>query len=203
MELSGNPFSSANEAYVFVILILLWILSEAVGATIIPRMRRRGSKVARRNRGSNWLSFTLVYVDWVAVFMASVGFAGNGIALLPSWAYYIGIILMLGGIALRQWAIAVLGRYFSGVIGVQEEQKVVDTGPYHLVRHPSYTGAFLIQLGIGLALGSLGAVLVIAVIFGLTYGYRMFVEESVLISELGGRYTEYMKRTKRIIPFLV
>jgi protein-S-isoprenylcysteine O-methyltransferase Ste14 len=203
MELSGNPFPSANEAYVFVIVILLWILSEAVGATIIPRMRRRGSKVARRNPRSNWLSFTLVYVDWVAVFGASMGFAGNGIALLPSWAYYAGIMLMLGGIALRQWAIAVLGRYFSGVIGVQEEQKVVDTGPYRLVRHPSYTGAFLIQLGIGLALGSLGAVLVIAVTFGLTYGYRMFVEEGVLISELSGRYTEYMKRTKRIIPFLI
>jgi hypothetical protein len=46
--------------------------------------------------------------------------------LLPDWIYYVGIFVMVAGIAFRQWAIAVLGRYFSDVIGVQAEQKVVE-----------------------------------------------------------------------------
>jgi protein-S-isoprenylcysteine O-methyltransferase Ste14 len=110
---------------------------------------------------------------------------------------------MFGGIVFRQWAIAVLGRYFSGMIGVQKEQKVVDTGPYHLIRHPSYTGALIFYVGMGLAVQSWAAVLVAVIVFGAVYGYRIFVEEKVLINELGNNYVDYKKRTKRIIPFLV
>jgi protein-S-isoprenylcysteine O-methyltransferase Ste14 len=45
------------------------------------------------------------------------------------------------------------------------------------------------------------ATLVSIAIFGIAYGYRIFVEEKVLISELGDSYVEYMKRTKRVIPY--
>ena len=104
---------------------------------------------------------------------------------------------------MRQWAVAVLGRYFSNVIGIQENQKVVQSGPYRLVRHPSYTGILLIQIGIALALQSLVAIFAALAIFGLAYGHRMLNEEKFLIKELGSDYTQYMNRTKRIIPFLV
>ena len=110
---------------------------------------------------------------------------------------------MLAGIAVRQWSIAVLGRFFFGVIGVQEVQKVVESGPYRLVRHPSYSGPLLIMVGIGLVFQSWGAALVIIPIFAVCYGYRMYVEERVLMANLGNSYTEYMKRTKRVIPFLL
>jgi len=197
--MTADIFPSTYAALLFAAVIILWALTELIGGTIIPWLRRRGTKVQRRNRGSN----TLVILGWVAMFGFSASFAGSEIALLPSWVYYVGIALMLLGIAVRQWAIAVLGRYFSGVIGVQKEQKVVETGPYRLVRHPSYTGALLILVGIGLAVQSWGAALVAVIIFGLVYGYRMLAEEKVLTSELGNSYVEYMERTKRILPFLL
>jgi len=50
---------------------------------------------------------------------------------------------------------------------------------------------------------SSGALLVLLAVFGVSYGYRMRVEERVLQSELGQDYAEYMKRTKRLIPFLI
>lgn len=162
-------------------------------------MRRRGATVQRRTAGLN----TLLYVSWVAVFGVSIPFAANGIALLPDWVYYVGIGFMLAGIAFRQWAIAVLGRYFSGVIGVQKEQKVVESGPYRLIRHPSYTGVLIFLVGMGLAVQSWAVVLIDVVIFGIFYGYRMFVEERVLVRELGQSYVEYMERTKRVIPYIV
>jgi protein-S-isoprenylcysteine O-methyltransferase Ste14 len=109
---------------------------------------------------------------------------------------------MLVGTAFRQWAIAVLGRYFSGVIGVQKEQKVVESGPYRLIRHPSYTGVLIFVVGMGLAAQSWAAVFVEIAIFGVVYGYRIFVEEKVLVNELGNSYVEYMKKTKRVIPYI-
>src|SRR5439155_1495496 len=58
-------------------------------------------------------------------------------------------------------------------------------------------------IGLALAVQSSGALLVLFAVFGVSYGYRMRVEERVLLSELGPDYAEYMKRTKRLIPFLI
>ncbi len=195
----GSVFPSSAAAIGFGITILIWFLSEIVGGRILPALRRGGSKVERRNVGSN----TLLWICWIIIFAVSFGFAGKSIALLPSWTYYIGIVAMISGIVLRQWSIAVLGRYFSTVIGIQKNQTVVDRGPYRFVRHPSYTGVLLIVVGLGLAVQSWGAVVVAVVLFGVAYGHRMLLEEKVLISALGDSYLQYMKRTKRIIPFAV
>lgn len=191
-------FTSSYASAGFVITVICFFLAEVIGGKIIPWTRRRGAKVQRRAVGLN----TMVYVSWIIVFGVSMGFAGNSIAFLPNWIYYVGIVVMLAGTAFRQWAIAVLGRYFSGVIGVQKEQKVVESGPYRLIRHPSYTGVLIFLVGMGLAVQSWAVVLANVIIFGVVYGYRMFVEERVLVRELGADYTEYMKRTKRVIPYI-
>ena len=186
----------------FVIVLVCFFVSESIGA-MISRIRRGGAKVQSARSLRNVASNITVYFAWMAALAFSLVFAKTGIALLPDWVYYVGIAVMLAGIAFRQWAIAVLGRYFSGVIGVQKEQKVVESGPYRLIRHPSYTGALIFYAGMGLAVQSWAAALINIAIFGLVYGYRIFLEEKVLISELGNSYVEYMKRTKRIIPKIV
>lgn len=80
---------------------------------------------------------------------------------------------------------------------------MVQNGPYRLIRHPSYTDILLIQIGIALVFQSWAAVIVACLSFGLVYGYRMISEEKFLPKELGDSYTEYMRRTKRITPFLI
>jgi protein-S-isoprenylcysteine O-methyltransferase Ste14 len=191
------PTELANLLYN--IVVVLWVLSEIVGGRIVPALRRRGTKIERRDRGSALLIIGGVFLSIAIAFL----FASNGIAMLPGWVSYVGIALMVAGIIVRQWAIAVLGRYFSPVVGIQEGQKVVKTGPYRLVRHPSYTGALLIIVGVGLALQSWGAVLVLLLVFGITFGYRIRMEEKVLVSELGDEYVQYKKTTKRIIPYII
>ena len=110
---------------------------------------------------------------------------------------------MILGIVIRQWSIAVLGRFFSGTVGTQKGQKVVKNGPYKLVRHPSYTGLLLTLLGIGLALQSWGSVIVMILGFVCTFGYRIRVEEKLLVSQLGDEYIQYMKKIKRLIPYIL
>ncbi|MGA2934062.1 MAG: isoprenylcysteine carboxylmethyltransferase family protein [Methanomicrobiales archaeon] len=192
-------FLSASAELFYDLVASLWILSEVVGGGIIPHLRRRGTKIERRDKGSQFLIIGCILLS-IAI---SFTFAASGIALLPGFISYTGSALMLAGIAVRQWSIAVLGSFFSPTVGIQKGQKVVNRGPYRLVRHPSYTGALLIIVGVGLALRSWGAVLVILFITGLAYSYRIQMEEKVLISELGDEYVQYTKVTKKLIPYIL
>jgi len=198
----SSIFTSDDAAIGFVVVLICFFASESIG-TMISRIRRGGARVERTRSLGNVVSNIMVFFAWMTVLVFSVVIAKAGLGLLPGWVYCVGIAVMLGGIALRQWAIAVLGGYFSSVIGVQKEQKVVESGPYRLIRHPSYTGALIFYVGMGLAVQSWAAVLIGIAIFSLVYGYRILLEEKALISQLGNNYVEYMKRTKRVIPYMI
>jgi protein-S-isoprenylcysteine O-methyltransferase Ste14 len=186
-------------AAIFLLVYFLMLLTEIIGGVVIPKKRRHGTEIKKKEKGSG----RLLSVSVVVSFIAAYSLALSGIALLPSWVFYLGIVIIIIGILLRQWSIAVLGRFFSGEVGIQEGQKVVDRGPYRLVRHPSYTGVLLILVGVGLAFQSWAAVLVTLLMFSLAYGYRMHAEEKVLTLELGEEYVEYSKRTKKLIPYIL
>jgi len=192
-------FASGLGLVLFDATYFVWIASELFGAVLIPRLRGRGATKVRRDRGSMAL---ILFTVWISLTVA-LYFGYGGIGALPDWVFYPGIFLMLLGVVIRQWAIAVLGRFFSFHVRVVEDHRVVDKGPYRLVRHPSYTGVLITFIGLSLAVQSLGALLVLLAVFIVSYGYRMKVEEKTLLTELGDNYVDYMKRTKRIIPYLV
>jgi protein-S-isoprenylcysteine O-methyltransferase Ste14 len=192
-------FPTTTAASIFFVVYALWLFSELVIGGIIPRSRRRGAPIIYEDKSSRQLITLSTFLSLTIAFL----FASSGIASLPSGAFYLGIGLMIAGILLRQWSIAVLGRYFSRTVGVQEGQAVVDRGPYRLVRHPAYTGSLLTIVGLGFVLQSWGAVLVLIAFFGVAFGYRIHVEEEVLKSKLGDEYVAYAKRTKRLIPYVL
>lgn len=193
------PGLNSFESTLFLLAIILWIVSEYVGANIIPYFRRHGAKVNKEDR---WSRLLLSLTMYISVFVAFY-FAFSNIALMPSWTFYPGIFLMILGIIILQWSIAVLGSFFSLNVGTQKGQKVVKNGPYQLVRHPSYTGILLTMIGIGLALQSGVSVIVIILGFSFGLGYRIHVEEKLLVEKLGDEYIEYMNETKRLIPFIL
>ncbi len=192
-------FPSSTAGILFSIVFFLWPVSEIIGGGIIPLIRRGRVRTQRRDRGS----VLLILISIITSLIVAFSFASAGVAMLPSWVFYPGIALMLAGIMFRQWSIFVLGRFFSPAVRIQREHTVVDTGPYRYVRHPSYTGALMIFIGLGLALQSWGAVVVLVLLFAIAYGYRMYVEEQSLISQLGDAYVEYKHRTKRLIPYVI
>jgi protein-S-isoprenylcysteine O-methyltransferase Ste14 len=199
MSTLSNYFITNNEAVIFQIVLTLWLLSEIVGTVIIPRIRRGGNVIKRRDRFSGLYIFFTVFLAIIISFY----FAGASITMLPDWVFSLGIFLIILGIIIRQWSMIILGKYFSAVIGTQEGQKVIEKGPYKHIRHPSYTGALIIFIGLGLSLQSLAAVLMLILLFIVAYGYRIHVEEKTLITELGEPYIEYKKRTKKLIPYIV
>lgn len=192
------PSLKSFESTVFLLAIILWILSEYVGAAIIPNLRRHGTKIRKQDRGSRLLLSLSTYISVIVAFY----FSFHNIGLLLTWTFYPGIFLMILGIFIRQWSIRELGVFFSVQVGIQKGQKVVKKGPYKLIRHPSYTGLLLTLIGIGLALQSLVAVIIMILVFSITFGYRIHIEEKLLISELNGEYVTYMAETKRLIPYI-
>ena len=192
-------FASGLGLVLFDFTIFVWIASEIFGAALVPRLRRRGATRVKRDRGSRALITVAILVSMFIAFYFGYG----GVGALPDRIFCVGIFLMFLGILVRQYAIWILGRFFSLTVQISEDHKVVEKGPYRLVRHPSYTGIMITFAGLGLAVQSFGALLVLLLFFGISFGYRMYVEERILLSGLGQDYASYMKRTKRLIPFLI
>jgi protein-S-isoprenylcysteine O-methyltransferase Ste14 len=116
--------------------------------------------------------------------------------------FFTGVGLMLAGMGLRYWAVITLGASFRTTVETEKGQKVIRTGPYRLIRHPSYAGWLLMCLGYGLALQNWLSLLVMGFIPLETLLHRIAVEEKVLAASLGNEYVEYQQHTKRLIPWV-
>lgn len=176
--------------------ILVWVLAELV---LQLNQIRKGSPARARERLSVVVFALLVYAGWLLAVTARRQLPQFAI---PHEAVAMSVGLVLGwcGIAFRLWAILSLGRFFRGVVQIQEGHRVVQSGPYRLLRHPSYTGGLLAVLGLSLAFGN--AVSAVALFAGVLVGllYRIRVEERMLYAELGDDYAAYAARTRRLVP---
>jgi len=109
--------------------------------------------------------------------------------------------LELVGFAFAWWARIHLGQLWSGMITLREGHRVVDTGPYRLVRHPIYTGFLLAALAFALIAASPVALLG-AVALGVQMTWKAQREETFLRQQLGAAaYDSYAARTPMLIPF--
>ena len=120
---------------------------------------------------------------------------------LPRSAGPAGLAMQAAGLGLRVWSMRTLGASYSRTLRADEEQRVVDDGPYGVIRHPGYLGSLLTWTGFGLTTGSLPAAGAVAGLLGLAYGRRIAAEEELLRRDLPG-YPEYSRRTRRLIPFI-
>jgi len=120
----------------------------------------------------------------------------------PVLVFSFGIALIISGVVFRWYVIRVLGKYFSVQLGVQPGQTVMKDGPYRWIRHPSYTGSLITMLGFGLAFTNWLCLVSVPLVVLIGYSYRANVEERMLVTTLGDPYREYMRDTKRFIPFV-
>lgn len=139
------------------------------------------------------------------------GFSCMVLAMLQ-WAYvsnnhdgaslynYIGLAMLYGGVFFRNYSIYILGKQFTSKVQIVDNHQLITVGPYRFLRHPSYTGAYIMMLGIcvlqqtWLMLG----VTVIAVLYA--YSKRIEAEEATLSAFFGEKYQIYQMTTKRMFP---
>jgi protein-S-isoprenylcysteine O-methyltransferase Ste14 len=162
----------------------------------------KGARV--RDRGSHvWIVMAVGMGVVAGIILVNANFPGTTLQRGQRLQFWIGIAVMLSGLAFRWYAIKSLGRFFTRTVATRAGQYVVDSGPYRLIRHPSYTGGLLMFLGAGVAMTNWAALLAIMAGAALGYGYRVHVEERALCADLGQPYRDYMLRTKRFIPHVL
>ena len=174
-----------------VVLAALGLASFFAGGNLSPG--------EREDRSNRWV---------IPVF----GVAGLALAYLPAYTHridfwtidgnatrWVGVALFAIGGALRLWPVFVLGDRFSGLVAIQPGHRLVTTGIYSIIRHPSYLGLFISSLGWALAfrsgVGVLLALLLIVPIIG-----RIRAEEALLRTQFASEYDAYRARTNRLIP---
>ena len=123
-----------------------------------------------------------------------------GWSKIPAWIVLLGDLL----VALGLYIVFLVFRentFTSATIEVKEEQKVISTGPYALIRHPMYSGAFIMLLGVPLALGSWWAFIFVLLLFAAIV-WRLLEEEKFLSKNLSG-YIGYRQKVRyRLIPYI-
>ena len=113
-----------------------------------------------------------------------------------------GIVAMLAGLAVRIWAIRVLGAFFTRTLRTSSQQHLVRQGPYRLIRHPGYLADLLLWLGAGFATANWLVPLSVAIPMIGAYWYRIQVEEAMLADAFPQEYPDYAGRTWRLVPLL-
>jgi protein-S-isoprenylcysteine O-methyltransferase Ste14 len=123
-------------------------------------------------------------------------------AALALAALVVGTAMLIAGSLLRRHCWRQLAGSFTGDVRARPDQPIVSTGAYRWLRHPSYSAGMLMNTGIGLALGSWGSAVVMALASFAVYSYRIRVEERALLEVVGDRYREFARTRRRLIPFI-
>jgi len=117
-------------------------------------------------------------------------------------AFAAGMVVLLAGLVLRGWSFKALGQYFTHTVMVSSDQPVIASGPYRVLRHPSYTGIILAAIGIGLASANCADLAGLLLLTLTALLWRIRIEEAALMTTLGDRYRVYAAQHKRLVPLV-
>ena len=194
--MSTLPFDQPEAQIAFDLVVGAFFLSE-----VSVRLRSDRNRLGSRLDRSSLLVVQATVLGGVAAAILLARRAPGVAVGKGGWPLFVaGLVLMCAGIALRQWAVATLGRFFTIDVRVQPGQTVVEGGPYRWVRHPSYTALILTFLGLGLALGNWASLAVLAVLPTAGLVYRIHFEERALLDQLGEPYRRFAANRPRLFP---
>lgn len=179
-----------------VFLWLAWVVSWAVAAFWADPAQKRAGFGAEARYRVLWLGGAIL------LFIPAHGYQGRLRLWMPNLTEaWICVALIAIGFAFAWWARVHLGRLWSATITAKAGHRVVDTGPYGLVRHPIYTGLLLAILATMAAKGTVwGVAGTVLLIIGIVVKARM--EEGFLRGELGSTYGDYASRVPMLVPFM-
>jgi len=194
-------FTNLAAAGLFLIACLVWLVPEIAG------MQRQMAKTSRKaeltqDGGSLAILLGLQWTGLALNFLLAWLLPGAAIRWQRTGLFFMGLLAILLGVGLRWYAIGVLGRYFTRDVVVSSDQLVIRHGPYQRIRHPAYSGTLLTMLGVGLAVTNWASLIALLVCVFVGHIQRVNIEEKALTRTIGQPYIEYMRHTKRFIPWV-
>jgi protein-S-isoprenylcysteine O-methyltransferase Ste14 len=179
------------------VLMTLWLVKRN------PRLLRERMRLPIQREQKPWdrawvMFFIIGFLAWT-IFMAWDA-ARTGFSAVPAWLQAIGGLCVMLHVLGTWWTFRE-NTFAAPVVKIQKDQRVIDSGPYAIVRHPMYASALPLFIGMPLLLGSwIG--LALSVLFVLGLAWRTVHEEGALRAELRG-YDEYAARVRdRIVPLV-
>jgi protein-S-isoprenylcysteine O-methyltransferase Ste14 len=181
-------------------LIAVTVVTFALGIAALFGEAHVGAGV-KEDRSNRWVIGALGVLGLIDAYLPAytdridfLTFGGEAVRWFGFLVYSVGGVLRLA-------PIFVLGRRFSGLVAIQPGHRLVTTGLYGVIRHPSYLGLFLLALGWGLAFRS-GVGVFIAVLMLVVVLARIKSEERLLSETFGAEYDAYRSRTWRLVPYV-
>lgn len=133
----------------------------------------------------------------IALAMLDLGAAHGG---LGSGMRVAGAVACAAGAGLRYWSILSLGEYFTIGVRATPDQVLVSRGPYRVLRHPLYLGLLLLTSGVALFVANPAALGVTLLAVTVTLRARVLVEERLMTSVIGERYTTWRNARFLLVP---
>lgn len=180
----------------FLIAGLLWAAAEVAMGFF---RRARGGAAQGRDRGSMALIYATIALS-LSAGMALAFWRQVPIPLSTPLLLWIALGLLVAGVLLRVTAVVALGRLFTMNVAIQADHRLVRTGLYRRLRHPSYTGALIGILAIGLSFGDFLALAVAVLPITAAMLYRIRVEEEAMVDAFGEEYLAYRRDSWRLLP---
>ena len=174
---------------------LIYLVSE-----VALRFMRRSDAHSKRRDGNSllglWLAIGLGMGGAIAVAYTLPAFS---FPLPTSVAQFVGTLFACG-LILRWWAILSLGKFFTVDVAILPDHELIVRGPYHVLRHPSYSGMMLAFVMLSVTFQNWLSIVCLMLPVSIALAYRIYIEEIALEATFGDAYHTYSKATKRLIP---
>lgn len=163
----------------------------------VKQIRKRNI-VKKGDRLSIWILTLFIAIGYSLSFYIASTKTGR----IYHWnmLFIIGAVIAISGLIIRINSILTLKQQFTYTVTKIENHELIETGLYKVIRHPGYLGQLIIFLGITVSLSNWISILSMMISVLIGYIYRIKTEEKFMIEQLGDKYIDYQKRTKRLIP---
>jgi len=164
------------------------------------RLQRKKDIVKSGDKASVWLLIIFIAIGYFLAFRIGMTRVGR----IYHWDTFfaIGALLSVLGLVIRITSILTLKQHFTYTVTEIEDHELIETGLYKIIRHPGYLGQVIIFAGAATSLSNWLSIVLMLIPVLCGYFYRIRVEEKFMIRQLGSKYLEYQKRTKRLIPWI-
>jgi protein-S-isoprenylcysteine O-methyltransferase Ste14 len=153
----------------------------------------------REDRSNRWVLTVFSLIGLALAYLPAVTDRLDVLSVGGAGVRWFGVLVFAVGSWLRLWPVVMLGHRFSGLVAIQHNHQLLTTGLYTHIRHPSYLGLLVGEIGWALTFRSIVG-LILTVITVPVLVARMNAEEALLGTHFGAEYEAYKQRTHRLVP---
>ena len=185
------------------IIIIIIVFSYSYGLFELfmgIRQRRKKNILKSDDKSSIWILTGLITVGYFLSFIIGATKIGR----IYQWDTFfaIGMTLIILGLIIRITSIVTLKQQFTYTVTKIENHELIESGLYKYIRHPGYLGQLLIFIGLSTSLSNWLSIIFMIIPVSVGYIYRIKVEEKFMKDQMGQKYMDYQKKTKRLIPMI-